>query len=596
MAVTDNLNLWASTYTDSSDQNVTFDSSSAFNSNVTKAAGFEPGKQIPSKPFNTILRELTLGNKALFNVLKTLNPSATITLGTETSISSLTTFVQTAFTQIVAKALSGTTVYSIPYQSASGITGYLSPTTIAGTYVLTQTYDTQTHAPVWTNTNTLSVNHADSADSATYAEDAASAYSATRAGFANSSTFADTIESGEAGNVLYQQEPSVTKFTNAGNDGDVLVTVKNASTSNEPVPTFVSPSDIKVGDSAKADYATAAGSSSTAESATDAANVTTNINGVAITDIFEANQNQDGITATVKNATNADSATTADNIVGGNAGDIFYQADTGQTLKLPKPNADSVLTFNPANNNVTPSWTAKSDLSTGSTAIAENLKNGAAGKIPYQTATNTTSFTEAGTNAQVLITSVTTVEEQQVITPTWTDQSSLSVGYATSAGSADSASSASSADYATSAGTADSATSADSATTATNIAGGNTNQIPYQTGTDTTGFITAPSARDMVLATSENGSGNTEIGWASASNLSVNHAATADSATSATNATNAANATIATNANNAYKVTRYIDPSKTAGTATQIEIVILDSQQYPPSSVTPQANTLYLWY
>ena len=139
MAVTDNLNLWASTYTDSSDQNVTFDSSSAFNSNVTKAAGFEPGKQIPSKPFNTILRELTLGNKALFNVLKTLNPSATITLGTETDISSLTTFVQTAFTQIVAKALSGTTVYSIPYQSASGVTGYLSPTTIAGTYVLVQT-------------------------------------------------------------------------------------------------------------------------------------------------------------------------------------------------------------------------------------------------------------------------------------------------------------------------------------------------------------------------------------------------------------------------------------------------------------------------
>ena len=49
------------------------------------------------------------------------------------------------------------------------------------------------------------------------------------------------------------------------------------------------------------------------------------------------------------------------------------------------------------------------------------------------------------------------------------------------------------------AATATSATSATSATTATNIAGGAVNQIPYQTGTGATSFITAPTTSSTYL-------------------------------------------------------------------------------------------------
>ena len=170
MAVTNNLNLWYSNITTpSAGDNI--DSSSTFNNNGYKKAGFVLGDSISSKTFNTILRELTLCNKAFYNVLTILNPEATITLGTEAALgdasSGMTKFVKDALTKIVvnqAANLTGTTAGSIPYQSASGVTSF-TPAGTSGQLLQSN----GANSPSWVNPNTLSVASALAATSADYA-------------------------------------------------------------------------------------------------------------------------------------------------------------------------------------------------------------------------------------------------------------------------------------------------------------------------------------------------------------------------------------------------------------------------------------------
>lgn len=102
-------------------------------------------------------------------------------------------------------------------------------------------------------------------------------------------------------------------------------------------------------------------------------------------------------------------------------------------------------------------------------AIAYGGTNGTAtptaGALAYGTGT-AYAFSAAGTASQVLLSG-------GVGSPTWADQSSLSVG---------------------------SATSATSATTATNLAGGAASRIPYQTGAGTTAFIANGTAGQVLVS------------------------------------------------------------------------------------------------
>ena len=102
-------------------------------------------------------------------------------------------------------------------------------------------------------------------------------------------------------------------------------------------------------------------------------------------------------------------------------------------------------------------------------AIAHGGTNGAAtptaGAVSYGTG-SAYAFSAAGSSNQVLLSGGTGA-------PTWTNQSSLSVG---------------------------SATSATSATTATNLAGGAASQIPYQTGAGATAFIANGTAGQVLVS------------------------------------------------------------------------------------------------
>ena len=108
-----------------------------------------------------------------------------------------------------------------------------------------------------------------------------------------------------------------------------------------------------------------------------------------------------------------------------------------------------------------PTWTSQSGLSVGSATTATNVSGGAAGSLVYQTGAGATSTLALGTSTYVLTAGASA--------PQYTAQSSLSVGSATTA------------------------------TTATNIAGGAANRIAYQTGAGATSFVAAPSVSSTYL-------------------------------------------------------------------------------------------------
>ena len=94
-------------------------------------------------------------------------------------------------------------------------------------------------------------------------------------------------------------------------------------------------------------------------------------------------------------------ATTATNIAGGAAGTLAYNTASGTTTFLALGTSNYVLTAGATS----PQYVAQSTLSVGSATsatTATNLAGGAAGYIPYQSASSTTSFLSAGTSGQVL--------------------------------------------------------------------------------------------------------------------------------------------------------------------------------------------------
>ncbi len=106
-----------------------------------------------------------------------------------------------------------------------------------------------------------------------------------------------------------------------------------------------------------------------------------------------------------------------------------------------------------------------SQVSSGTLAVAQggtNIGSYTTGDILYASASGVLSKLALGTNGYVLVAGSSV--------PAYAAQSSLSVGSATTA------------------------------TTSTNLAGGAANRIAYQTGTDTTGFVAAPTTGGDVLS------------------------------------------------------------------------------------------------
>ena len=109
-------------------------------------------------------------------------------------------------------------------------------------------------------------------------------------------------------------------------------------------------------------------------------------------------------------------AASATNIAGGAAGSLPYQSASGTTTFLALGTTNYVLTAGAS----APQYVAQSTLSVGSATNATNatyLAGGVAGSIPWQSAVGVTGFTALGTAGQVLT-------SQGTGTPTWTTPTS----------------------------------------------------------------------------------------------------------------------------------------------------------------------------
>lgn len=104
------------------------------------------------------------------------------------------------------------------------------------------------------------------------------------------------------------------------------------------------------------------------------------------------------------NASTSTSSTTATNIAGGAAGSLPYNSASGTTTFLALGTSGYVLTADGG----APTWTAQAALSVGSASTATtatsaiNIASGGAGQIPYNTGAGATSFVAAGTAGQLL--------------------------------------------------------------------------------------------------------------------------------------------------------------------------------------------------
>ena len=155
-------------------------------------------------------------------------------------------------------------------------------------------------------------------------------------------------------------------------------------------------------------------------------------------------------------------------------GDLLYGSASNTWSKLTLGTANKSLMVNASGTQL--EWNAiplnQSTAVSGQLGAANggtSLSSYTAGDMIYATGSTALSKLQIGATDYVLTSSGSA--------PQYVAQSTLSVGYATTAGSA------------TTATTATTATSATSATTATNIAGGIASQIPYQTGAGATSFI-----------------------------------------------------------------------------------------------------------
>jgi hypothetical protein len=196
-----------------------------------------------------------------------------------------------------------------------------------------------------------------------------------------------------------------------------------------------------------------------------------------------------------------DSASTisvADNLSGGVAGSLPYQTAVNDTVFLGIGTADQVLKVNTGA--TAPEWVNQSSLSVGS---ATNKPGGTLGDILVQSGSGTTTFLNVGTAGQVLT--------SNGASPAYVNQSTLSVG---------------------------SATTATTATTANHISGGAAGELLYQSGLATTAKLAAGT--NGYILTYDGSGGNAKPQW-SASIPAGSVSGLAASAT--TDTTNAANIT-----------------------------------------------------
>ena len=217
-------------------------------------------------------------------------------------------------------------------------------------------------------------------------------------------------------------------------------------------------------------------------------------------------------------------ATSANNLTNGTAGQVPYQTGAGATSFYGPGTAGQILV---SAGTSAPTYTNTASIYVGNAAVANilnanntgtqyvgfanksnNIIAGTAGQLVYQSAADTTGFVGPGTAGQILVSAGASA-------PVYTNTSSI---YVNRAISADSATSANAVANALTAGTGltssggtfngsaavtfslNTATYMLAAVTANNVAGGTAGQLVYQTGAGATGFAGPGTAGQLLMS------------------------------------------------------------------------------------------------
>jgi hypothetical protein len=418
-----------------------------------------------------------------------------------------------AGTANIASNIAGGNPGAIVYQSNTNSTAFLVGSTAE--YMLT--YNTSTHAPQWTNPNGYTVGYANTATTATYAS---IAFTATYADMAFTATFANTSNYATvAGTSTYANIAFTSTYA------DIAFTSTYASVAS--TSTFANTSN----------YAIVAGTSTYANIA-----FTSTYAGIAFTSTWASTSNYAIVAGTSTYANIAFTSTyagiaftstyagiaftstwasTSTNIVGGAPGSILYQLITGTTVSLPLGNPGEILYADVS----APKWYSLSNLTVGyaNTATTSTYAN----TSNYAIVASTSSYATTATTSTYAFTSTFA---NTAFTSTWASTSNYAIVAGTSS-------------YATT------ATTSTWASTSTNIVGGATGSILYQSTSGITTSLPLGNPGEILYADVS------APKWYSLSNLTVGYANTATTSTYANTSNYAIVAGTSTYANIAFTST-----------------------------------------
>ena len=280
------------------------------------------------------------------------------------------------------------------------------------------------------------------------------------------STQEGELSGGSAGQVPYQSAPDTTDFTGPGTAGQVLTSTGGSAPTFQTLP----PSNNLPGGTAGQVVYQSAPSTTTFTGPGTSGQVLTSTGGSAPT--FQT----------------LSSVPSANNITGGSAGLVLYQSAPGVTSGAGPGTFGQLLTSNGAS--------APTFQSLTFVATAGSIQGGSAGQVVYQAGTSVTGTTTTGTSGQVLVSNGTSAPSWSNTAPSATNVTGGTIGqvlFQSSPGVTDVAGPGTAGQVLTSNGAAaptfQTISSVPSATTATNIAGGTTGQLVYQSAAGTTSFV-----------------------------------------------------------------------------------------------------------
>ena len=414
---------------------------------------------------------------------------------TATWVSTSTIFVGLAASAILATNVASGTTGQIHFQSAASKTAFSGPGT-AGTVLVSA--GTTSTGPVFQNTLTLA-GTTQASSTITGALQVrggvgiggdlyvgGTVYASTFDGLITNATTATNLKDGTQGQVPYQSAPGITSFSGPGSYGQLLMSTGASiigpiftSTNRLAVGTAVTSTNIAGGTLGSIPYQTSAGKTSFIGIGT---------NGFVLT--------SNGTTATWQSASSVvvNYANTATNIKDGTAGQLVYQTGPGASGFAGPGTLGQLLM---SSGTSAPLYVGTSSVYVGYAVTANNIAAGTAGQLHYQSAAGTTAFVNTGAIGTVLVSNGTDAPAyQNTLTlagstqATTTNSGALQVvGGVGIGGNLVVGGTISGIINGTINGTA---------TTATNIEKGLQGQIPIQSNTGTTSFISTGSNGNLL--------------------------------------------------------------------------------------------------